>query len=142
LIDRTPKDETEFTHIEISTERDNRHACPHQPMKPQRTSPMTRNVETDLRLAGRGESRPDGLRLHQLVRSEQHKETTMTIKIDSTPYERAHGRKPRGQGYWAFKIGGDPDAYWSKPAQKFDQAIQDAVKLAVCHEAITVTVMP
>lgn len=73
---------------------------------------------------------------------EPHKETPKKIEIDTRPYERGHGKKPSGQGYWAFKIGSDPDAYWSKPAQKFEQAIADAVKLAVCHEAVIVTVMP
>lgn len=30
----------------------------------------------------------------------------MKTRFDTTQYEFAHGRKPRGRGYWAFNVNG------------------------------------
>lgn len=58
----------------------------------------------------------------------------MTVSISTAQYERAHGRKPRGRGSWAFFFDGDESidsAFWVSGmyVEARRQAIQEARRL-------------
>jgi hypothetical protein len=66
----------------------------------------------------------------------------MSIDVSTAGYQFSHGHTPRGRGYWAFRIGDDPEPFWSKPQQTYSEAIGDARKLAVSLNASTIEVLP
>lgn len=51
----------------------------------------------------------------------------MTIQIDTTEYEFAHGRKPRGTGTWAFFFDADKIPWWM-PDATYAEAKKAAIK--------------
>lgn len=46
------------------------------------------------------------------------------LRVETTSYEAAHGRKPRGTGSWGFDIAGT--VFWAKPGQPYSQAKREA----------------
>jgi hypothetical protein len=53
----------------------------------------------------------------------------MTVDVSTTNYEFAHGKKPRGYGYWAFYFGSDPEPhfYTGSYGEAKKAAVADAV---------------
>jgi len=60
----------------------------------------------------------------------------MTMTVNTTEYQFSHGRKPRGQGTWAFQFS-NGSVVFSSPYQTYTQALRDARKLAF-HEGTSV----
>jgi hypothetical protein len=52
------------------------------------------------------------------------------IEINTREYQFSHGKRPRGQGYWAFRFDALPELHWSKPYQLYSDAVADARKRA------------
>jgi hypothetical protein len=72
------------------------------------------------------------------------KEIKMSITVSTTQYQFSHGKHPRGQGYWGFKLCTDnsSEIFWSNPCQQYSSALKDARTLAVSRRAHTIVVMP
>jgi hypothetical protein len=67
----------------------------------------------------------------------------MSIEVNTRDYQFAHGKSPRGRGYWAFRFDNDPEAYWSKPDQLYSEALREARTLALSHNNVAeITVCP
>lgn len=43
----------------------------------------------------------------------------MSVRIDTTEFEFAHGRKPRGRGSWAFCFGSSDEPVWAPGGEGF-----------------------
>ena len=54
--------------------------------------------------------------------------TTGRIEINTSEFQFAHGRKPRGRGHWAFYMPGDPEPVFFSPA--YSEACRQAMLLA------------
>lgn len=56
-----------------------------------------------------------------------------SVQVSTTQYEFAHGRRPRGDGSWAFFFGAEVDARWYQGSYREArrQAVRDAVSMGV-----------
>lgn len=61
----------------------------------------------------------------------------MTIDVKTESYQWAHGHLPRGNGYWAFEIGGE--IFWAKGL--YSKAKAEAVKAAKVAGVWTIKVL-
>jgi hypothetical protein len=55
----------------------------------------------------------------------------MRVEVSTTAYQFAHGKAPRGRGYWAFEFPGQhTNEPWSAPGE---QSFSDAKRAAVAE---------
>ena len=67
----------------------------------------------------------------------------MRITVNTTEFENSHGRKPRGHGYWGFRLSGgmnDGREFWA--TDKYSAAKGQALAKAEWFRYDTVTVLP
>jgi hypothetical protein len=69
------------------------------------------------------------------------------ITIDTASYERVHGKKPSGRGYWRFKLCTDrvtekDHIVARQDEQNYDAALKAARELAVRRRANCIVVLP
>ena len=69
------------------------------------------------------------------------------MKVSTEIYERVNGRKPRGRGYWCFKLVTDRvterDHFVnSKVDQTYPSALKEATRIAVMRRSQTIVVLP
>jgi len=56
----------------------------------------------------------------------------MTVTVNTKPYEWEHGKKPKGQGFWAFHIG---EENGEEPIPAFIPGYYSEVKRKVVEHA-------
>jgi hypothetical protein len=69
----------------------------------------------------------------------------MNIRTDI--YERVNGRKPRGRGYWRFKLVTDrvteKDHFFSSMVgETYPHALKEATRIALMRRSQTIVVLP
>lgn len=71
----------------------------------------------------------------------------MIVAINTERYEREHGKKPKGRGYWRFKLCTErvteKDHFTSSAADvSYQQAVRAAVALATRRRCHSVVLLP
>jgi len=69
------------------------------------------------------------------------------ITIDTSKYEKKHGKSPRGRGYWKFKLCTDRvterDHVIDRMVEEtYDKALDDARDVATRRRCHTIVVLP
>ncbi len=64
----------------------------------------------------------------------------MAIEVITTEYEFSHGKKPRGEGCWAFEI--NDRIFWPAPYQAYGEAVKDAKREAKARDCDIISVCP